>query len=660
MKFTLRNLTISLKQGDEPIPLAQVSYFFGQMGAGKTSIARLIDYCLGGTLDLSPALQSEFVGATLQVELERGLVNLERQRDSNRVVARFADEGSPYQLNVPTREASGVLIPSTEIENLSDLIFWLSNVRPPRVRKSKTKDETTLERLSIRDLLWYCYLDQDSIDSEFFHLDDNGNPWMRLKSRDVLRFVIGFHEEKVAEIEAELDQLRIERQALQASIAGLSRALKEVGVDSAAELQLRIAALHVRAAAIEADLVLTRERVAADHNDAGTSHAADALRASARELGNKVAVLDDAVNELERAIDRDRRHLGEIETLMLKYQRSVSAKAILAGVTFESCPRCARVLPSRDTDACSVCGQEEEVLTDDPGEVALLERDSKARIAELKDIITRHEKRVGELRRERGDTLLAKERIERERNEASRYYDSAYLSTAIANETERASLLQEATNLTTLLRLPQAVSEYKEQSERLGFRETALRRELKEARTAAESDSANLDHLKELFHDCLLRSGVPGISGADRVEIATPSFLPRVYGPEALEATVTSFANMSSGGKKTLFKCCFAVAVHRLAVQIGATLPEFLMIDSPMKNISERENREQFEGFHRMLYDLKASELASTQVILIDKEFCPPPVDTAVTVVARHMRPNDENSTVANSDPPLIPYYRGH
>jgi hypothetical protein len=43
---------------------------------------------------------------------------------------------------------------------------------------------------------------------------------MRLKSRDVIRYVIGYHDERVANLESELDQLRAtERRALRRSTA---------------------------------------------------------------------------------------------------------------------------------------------------------------------------------------------------------------------------------------------------------------------------------------------------------------------------------------------------------------------------------------------------------------------------------------------------------
>jgi len=86
---------------------------------------------------------------------------------------------------------------------------------------------------------------------------------------------------------------------------------------------------------------------------------------------------------------------------------------------------------------------------------------------------------------------------------------------------------------------------------------------------------------------------------------------------------------------------------------VGSILPTFLIIDSPMKNISERENRAQFEGFFDMLYDLCNSELNGTQFILIDKECCPPPENFKPRFNTRHMTPDNDDY------PPLIRYYRG-
>ena len=84
-----------------------------------------------------------------------------------------------------------------------------------------------------------------------------------------------------------------------------------------------------------------------------------------------------------------------------------------------------------------------------------------------------------------------------------------------------------------------------------------------------------------------------------------------------------------------------------------------LIIDSLMKNISERENREQFEGFYNMIYQLKASELIATQFILIDKEYTPPAQELTLSVFSRHMKPNDPSKPLDPETAPLIPYYLG-
>lgn len=71
-----------------------------------------------------------------------------------------------------------------------------------------------------------------------------------------------------------------------------------------------------------------------------------------------------------------------------------------------------------------------------------------------------------------------------------------------------------------------------------------------------------------------------------------------------------------------------------------------------MKNISERENRAQFEGFHAMLYELADGELTEVQFIMIDKELCGPAPERKMKLRARHMTLDKE------TEPPLIEYYR--
>lgn len=651
MKFKLKTLSLALKRETISIVFSEVSYFWGQMGAGKTSIARLIDYCLGGNIELSPALQSEFVSATLVLSLTKGDLSIERSRDSDSVIAKWGEGKDAFQISIPARQANGEVVPGTGIEVLSDLVFWMSDVIAPKVRKSKTRADSSVQRLSLRNLLWYCYLDQDQIDSSFFHLDATASPFQRLPSLDVIRYVIGFHDENIAEIEAQLDAFRGERLATAANIDSLAKVLKDAGVESELQIQGRVSELHSAAEAIQQEINTARH---APVHDRSTIHAVDQLREQAFSLGQRITANNKAIQDLLQAKDRDTRHLHEIETLLLKFMRSKSARAVLVGVAFHACPKCTQVLPERPNLCCEVCGQPEVDDLDNSQDETLIRRDIKARGDELREIIRRHDDALANLRKDNAQIEQLKRRVERERNEASERFDTAYLSTMLVKERERASLLQEAENLSDMSRFPQMLETLRDKLANIQGNEARLRLSLKQAREDAERNSSNLETLKSLFLDCLVRASIPGISENDSVEISPQNFLPEIVSSGISDSTIASFATLSSGGKKTLFKCCFALALHRLAVKVGAPLPELLIIDSPMKNISERENREQFKGFYNLLYALKVDELKNTQFILIDKEYTPPSRESRLRVRSRHMKPGDAEN------PPLIPYYRGN
>lgn len=646
MKFHINNLTLVFRKSTEIIPFSNISYFYGQMGAGKSSIARLVCYCLGSGLDFSPALQSEFVSAILEISINSTTLTIERARESEQVHASWTEHDVKIDLILPARVANGIVLPGTPVEVLSDLFFHLSGINPPRVRKSKIKVDSDLARLSFIDILWYCYLDQDSFDSDFFNLGEDTNPFKRLKSRDVLRFILGFHQEKVAELESELQDLHIRKIQFTEAAKALQQALIEANVETEGEIIIKIDSLK------KDSLLLAEQLNGLRKNRINIPHGTDSLRERGRVLSSEIESLENAVPEIEKSIDQDLRHKNEILMLGIKVQRVAAARAVLAGVSFDNCPRCAQQLPQREENLCTVCGQEEPIEGSANVNPDVLKEDAKARISELQESITLHQEQLRRITRRMNDLNLEKQKVNNELTNQMKNYDSTYLSNALAFERQRAEIGQQISNLEKLIKLPQKVRELQKVANDIQGEESQVRKNLEEARKGAESDMSNLDRLKTLFLDCLLRSKLSGFTESSKVEISPKDFLPEVTRPETGDLTVTSFANLSSGGKKTLFKACYALAIHRLAIEVGALLPTFIIIDSPMKNISERENRIQFEGFHDLIYELAGDELSETQIILIDKEYLPPTKEQNLEVTIRHMMPE------SIENPPLIPYYR--
>src|ERR1017187_1073927 len=111
MNFYIRNLTLNCKKERDVLNFAQFNYYYGQMGAGKSTIARLIDFCLGGKLEYTPALQQEFVSATLEVEIKGSKLLLSRNYDENKIHAQWTENEQPYDVLIPARQAAGEVLP---------------------------------------------------------------------------------------------------------------------------------------------------------------------------------------------------------------------------------------------------------------------------------------------------------------------------------------------------------------------------------------------------------------------------------------------------------------------------------------------------------------------------------------------------------------------
>jgi hypothetical protein len=379
----------------------------------------------------------------------------------------------------------------------------------------------------------------------------------------------------------------------------------------------------------------------------------DIFRCAYPALTYEIQSLEEAIPEVQKTINNDTRHINELKMLGLKFRRTSSARAVLSGLDFECCPRCTQKLPDPLPNKCPVCRQDDTDTESQDDENNVIQQDVENRISELQDAIKRHSIQLERMRFRLLELITEKQEVDREINNTMAQYDSAYLSASLTLERKKATIEQKISSLTNLLGLPRKVDELYQAASELQTEASDIRRKLDEARKSAESNRKNVTRLEEIFLDCLVRSRLPGISQQDSVEIVSPSFLPEVKDPRTGDLVITSFANWRSGGKKTIFKACFAIAMHRLAVEIGAMLPTFIIIDSSMKNIGEREDKEIFEGFHNLLYELSSSELKGTQIILIDKEFCPPPHDFDVPMSVRYMTPGESDH------PPLIPYYQG-
>lgn len=650
MKIHFTRLTLNCRQSVEEIDLStQISFFHGKISAGKSSIVRLIDFCLGGDLERTPALMQELVSVSLFAHVGDYQVVLDREAKGSKQVQvtwRGKDNESGKALAPITASADRGPIWDESIYTLSDLIFFLLGITPIRVRRSKRDAESPLVRLSLRDLLFYCYLEQDHIDSSFFNMEDS---FKKLKSRDVMRFVVGYYTERLNDLDVAIEQMQENRAGKLQAAAQLKNSLQELGYGSTLEIQVEIEDRRRELEAAQTEEELIRSGQVKDE------HLVDELRAQLRGLTATLGREEDAYEDQRRKIEELDRLKAELISSRFKLGRAQAASVVLAKAEFKHCPLCGvpiEEMTPRYDGSCILCAtptaKQEELLA---ARAEALQRDLDSRVDDVSAALDRHRQMakrqrdvVQKLRTEKSD-------LDQQFVIESQTYDSNFLARSREIERRIATLKEQIRGLERMRRLPDMVRSLESEADQLSTEINALRREMEEERGRLTQATKYVREIEQRFLEALTTVGVPGVTTQDVVSIDIRTWIPFVL-PQGDEALRWSFDNAGSGGKKTLFKVCYALAVHAVASKNNLPLPRFLIIDTPMKNIGEEVNEDLFRAFYGYLYGLAADVLRDTQFIIVDKEYYAPD-QKGVTVFDRYMTPSDPQH------PPLISYYRG-
>ena len=334
MNVCINRLVVTTRRQREVVDFSPtVTFIYGPVGTGKSTVARLIDYCLGGTLERTPAVQEEFVAATLSVDLGKDSCQLERAAtDTQAVRVSWSNGDSDFEsVNAPIRAGDIRLIDDGEVYNLSDLLFFLCGVTPIKVRQKVRDPESPLIRLSFRDVWWYCYLDQTELDSSFFRLEQ---PFRGKKSQDVMRFFTGLYSERLNQLETEIFRTIDEQKGKREAVLQIREFMARFDLPSGVDLGDLIRGNEQKLERAEERRAELEKRREVD------LHPTDRLREELRELGKEIDRVGTAVRASEEAIAEQRALRAELITAKIKSGRADQARKVLEGVDYRRCPKC--------------------------------------------------------------------------------------------------------------------------------------------------------------------------------------------------------------------------------------------------------------------------------------------------------------------------------
>jgi DNA repair exonuclease SbcCD ATPase subunit len=643
MKIQLRYLIVHTRRTTERIEFSDVvTFIHGPVGKGKSTVARLIDYCLGGDLERTPAIQQEFIAAILYLVLGNYNCTIERSADDTMGmrVTWSGPDNDMGSVNAPLHTQPTPLV-DAEVYNFSDLVFYLCGVTPIKVRQRSRDHDSPLIRLSIRDIWRYCYLDQMHLDSSFFRFED---PFRGRKSQDAMRFFTGLHSERLSQMEASLMEAIDEQRTKRDAVQQIRTFMKQFSLGTEHDLTEQLLTIKQEL------IIVSAQREEIQQSRMVQIHPTDALREQIRYLSQTIFELQMALSDSAEVIAEQRALRAELITAKTKAIRAVQAGHILEGVQFERCPECGRIITAGhfENDNCRLCGKPStDCISEPPLELEALRHDLNCRIDEIADSIQRREQVFERMNRQLEEARNKKRRLDKQLQEELAIYDSAFVESIRSTDREIATLEERFASLQRLLKMPQAINELEEQAGSIQGRIDRLRTDLVEERNRLTSADANIAAIADRFKQIMLSVGFPGVFEDDEVIIDPRNWKPIVIHKDQ----EWGFWDTGSGGKKTLFNVCYALAIHAVARERQMPLPAVLIIDSPTKNISEDENPELVRSLYAEIYRLATGDEGQLQFFLIDSDLVEPEFELS-GFAARHMAGTP-------AAPSLIPYYFG-
>lgn len=647
-----RDYEVDFRDGGPEGSPRSLSVIAGAFSTGKSSILEFIAYCLGGR---SHPQHPEILRRVRSALLEVGLGG------QAHVIERAVGESSSTAFVRPGRlgETGTVLAerrminPPGDSASLSSFLLSYCGLEGVELREAPTQAESGTDPLSIRDLLWLCYMPNERLDDK--NLLFESAHMKQLKLRQVVDVVFGVHDDKAVELGRRVKELEARRGRARMEYDMTQKFLDEQELGT--RLQIELVRDGAEAAAAAA------ERAVADLDNqtrAASTFAAD-LRArhrdTARRARQAAALLRDRETQLRRLIPLRAQYAEDIAKLTMLAE----ARILFDPLRVKVCPACLTALrhaPHISDGHCTLCSSEvpehpasragsesafngnepmssgnpDGGMTDAKFDVSSELRATKDRLAEITKYVEELDAGLSQLRAACDEANAAEARLAREVDAATNDAVSPFLSQRDDLMRSQQTAAADLERARTAIKMFDSLERREVTVARLDASLRALRAEL-EASTAQPDRNDVIHRISDRYTAILAAWRYPKIDQA----FVDSNLIPHMRG--------TAYTYASSGGR-TLISLAWILAIFEIAWETGSAHPGFLMIDSPQKNLGQGGHRDAefadsvtVADFYKHLHDWLNGPGNGAQILVVDNA---PPPSADDDVVVRFSRRADQ------------------
>ncbi|WP_218007764.1 hypothetical protein [Nocardia vinacea] len=629
-----------------------LSVIAGAFSTGKSSVLEFIAYCLGADVHpRHPEILRKVRAALLEVELGDQPHVIERAVGEASTTA-FVRWGRLGEIETPPMEKR-VVKPAGDPKSLSSLLLSYCGLEGVELREAPTQAESATDPLSIRDLMWLCYMPNERLDDKNL-LFESSHQVKKLKLRQVVDVVFGIHDDKAIELGRRVKELES-----RLSNARGEYTTTQVFLDEQ-ELGTRIQVELARDDAEHASSEAMRALADVDHQIHATSTFATELRTRHRDAARRAleaaALLRDRETQLRRFIPLRAQYADDVTKLTMLAE----ARMLFDPLRVKVCPACLTALQNAPHIAdghCTLCAarimapdavqsatydsrigngaieitSSDDAMTEPKFDVSSELRATKARLAEITKYVEDLDAELASLRTVATAANNEEARLARSVDIATNEAVSPFLSQRDDLMRQQQAAAASLERARTAIKLLDSLDRRGAAVARLEISLKALRVELAEA--TAQPDRNDVIHrVSERYAQILVAWCYPKLEQAfiDR------NLVPHMRG--------SSYAHASSGGR-TLISLAWILAFFEIAWETGSSHPGFLMIDSPQKNLGQSGNRDAefadsvaVTDFYKHLHDWLAGPGQGAQILVVDNA---PPTSADDEVVVRYSRRAD-------------------